>query len=92
MQEVFILCQQHDEHGSEEVTAFLSIESFTQALQDLKAEYDRSRERTTLPPLVCGEVDEMIADARKEQGKGPTTLLSQGWGGPHIYIVKAESI
>ena len=88
MQEVFILCGSHDEHGSEEVTSFLSIESFTQALQDLKDEYDR----THLPDLVCAEVDKMIDDARKEQGKGPTMFFSQGWGGPHIYIVKVGSL
>lgn len=87
MQEVFILCQQHDEHGSEEVTAFLSIESFTQALQDLKAACGALR-----PPLFWAEFDEMINDARKEEGSVPTMLWPIGWGGPHIYIVKAESI
>lgn len=88
MQEVFILCGSHDEHGSEAVTAFLSMESFTQALKDLKSEYDK----TLLPPLVWQDVDELIDHARKEQGRGPTTILNQGWGGPHIYIVKVGSL
>ena len=87
MKEVFILCESHDSYGSETVTAFLSVERFTQALHDLKAEYDR----THRPDLVCAKVDEMMDHARKEQGKNPTMFFSKGWGGPHIYVVKVES-
>jgi hypothetical protein len=82
MPEIFIFSDSHDECGSE----FLSAHTTEQSLVIAIKEY-----QSRMPDEKLNSVPEILAEARKQNGKEPTSVHPFGWGGASIFILKAGS-
>ena len=74
--EIFILSEEHDEGGSEKLSAYATEAELIAAVQNAN----------TMGP---SELAEAFAKARKENGRyGVNPSNDRGWGGSHIYILR----
>ena len=76
--EIFILSEEHDEGGSEKLSAYATEAELIAAVQKHEGAY------------AMGLVDlaKAIADAREDNGRdGVNPSIDRGWGGSNIYVL-----
>jgi hypothetical protein len=76
--EIFILSEEHDECGSEKLSAYSTEAELIAAVQKHEGAYVKGP----------AELAEAIAKAREDNGRyGVNPSSDRGWGGSHIYVL-----
>jgi hypothetical protein len=76
--EIFIFSEEHDEGGSEKLSAYGTEAELIAAVQKFEGSYAKGP----------SELAEAFADARKENGRyGVSPSNDGGWGGSYIFII-----